>query len=127
MRDRVYYIKNLEGTVYYKDTPVFEFRIKDCKLEYFKDLSNKKYYPWEFVVQPISYACFVEWLNNRVVKDYAMDIQGYLKQMGLDHYDFEELIKRTNGSNETMHWIRFKDFGAQSWDELLTLDFPVYK
>ena len=127
MKEQYHYIKNIEGTLCSKDTELCEFCIKDYELVYFKDLSNKKLYPWELAVLGISYGSFNDFFNRRVVKDGAMFIKEYLEEMGLDHYDFEELVKRNNGANHSFLWVKFKDIGAQSWEELQHTRFPIYK
>ncbi|MBO5389457.1 MAG: hypothetical protein J6A59_15245 [Lachnospiraceae bacterium] len=127
MRDQYYFIKNIEGTLCYFNIEVCEFSIKNKELIYFKDLSGGNYYPWEIACFGPSYRNFNDWFNRRVVKDGAQDIRKYLNDMGLEYYDFEELIKRNNGSNHGPFWIKFKNVGAKSWDELQHTHMPIYK
>lgn len=127
MSDHMHYIKNIEGTLYSFDVPLCEFSIKDRELVYFKDLSNKKFYPFELALGGATYGSFNNFFNRRVVKDYAMFIREYLNDMGLDSYDIDELVKRNNGSCHDTYWIKFKDFGVKSWDELQHTRMPIYK
>lgn len=127
MRDQHYYIKNIEGVLCYMDTELCEFCIKDRELVHFKDLNCGRQYPWELANFGPSYRNFNDFFNRRVVKDGAQDIRKYLSDMGLEHYDFEELIKRTNGANHGPFWIKFKNIGAKSWDELQHTKFPIYR
>lgn len=127
MQDKIHYIKNIEGILCCMDTEVCEFCIKDRELVHFKDLSNRQLYFWELYNFGPSYRSFNDFFNRRVVKEHAMDIREYLNDMGLEHYDFEELIKRNNGSNHGPFWIKFKDIGAQSWNELQHTRMPIYK
>lgn len=126
MQEKYYYIKNIEGTLCYKDESICEFKIENYALTHFKDLSNRTHYPWELYILGISYGSFNEFFNHRVVKEYAMFIREYLKEMGLDHYDFDELIKRNNGASHTLWWIKFENIGARNWDELEHTRFPIY-
>ena len=123
---REYYLRNLEGTLYYKDIALFEFRIVNRELIYWKDLSNKELWPPEPKVYGMSYGSLNEFFNRRVVQDNAMLLSQYLKQMGLQYYDFEELVKKNNGSTHDFYWVKFKDFGARNFSEICTQNYPVY-
>ena len=127
MKEQYYYIKNLEGTLCSKDLELCKFSIKNRELVYFEDLSNGEFYPWELSQLGVSYGSFNDFFNRRVVKDGAMLIREYLNSLELNNYDFDEIIKRTNGSNHDTFWVKFKDIGAQSWNELNHTHFPIYK
>ena len=126
--EREFFIRNLEGTLYYTDTPVFEFIIKDCKIIHFKDLSGRKFYPPEIYTWGVETINFTEFFRRRVVPYYAMDSFEYVKGMGLERYDFEELIKRNNGWNHVdLYWLKMNGIGANSWEEIQTQDYPIYR
>lgn len=126
--EREYFIKNLEGVMYYQDTPLFEFKIENRELVHYKDISRLKYYPCEPRMNGVSYTSINNFFRRRVVPDYAQDIRDYLTAIGLDTYDFEELIKRNNGYNHLdFFWVKFKNIGAQSWHDICTQTYPIYK
>lgn len=125
--DNKYFICDIAGTLYYKDTQLIEFEIHNMKLIYAKDLSGGKLYPFEFAYMGLSYLSFNTFFNQRVVRENAMYMRDYLDCMGLDHYDFEELIKKMNGWNAVGNfWVRFKDMGAQCWNDIITQKYPIY-
>lgn len=124
--EREYFIWNLEGTLYYKDMPLFEFKIKNRELVYWKDLSNKEMWPLEPKVYDMSYRTLNDFFRRRVVQDNAMLLKEYLEDMGLDYYDFEELIKKNNGSTHDFYWVKFKDMGAKNFDEICNQHYPIY-
>lgn len=122
-----YYMCDIEGTLYYKDTPVIEFCIKNYTLQYAKDLSGGKYYPHQLFTLGVNYLGFNTFFNDRVVRDNAMWIRDYLDKMGLKYYDMEELVKKTNGWDVLgLHWIKFKDIGAKCYDDLFKQRYPIY-
>ena len=56
-----------------------------------------------------------------------MDSYEYVKGMGLERYDFKELIKRNNGWNHIdLYWLKMNGIGASSWEEVQTQDYPIY-
>lgn len=94
-----YFIRDLEGTLYYSDTPVIEFVIKDRELIYNKELSHGIYYPAEFDFMGINYASINTFFAERVVRYGAQEIEDYLDFLELDQYDFEKIVKKMNGWN----------------------------
>ena len=63
-----------------------------------------------------------------MVQDGAQDIRKYLNDMGLDFYDLDELVKRTNGHNFLNPlWFKFVGYGAKNYTELKEQDYPVLK
>jgi hypothetical protein len=122
-----YNICDIEGILYNRDTPLIDFKIKDFKLIYAKDLSGGKLYPYEFAFMGLKYIAFNTFFNERVVRENAMWMRDYLDCMGLQHYDFEQLIKKMNGWNGVGNfWIKFKDMGAQCWNDIMTQKYPIY-
>ena len=56
-----------------------------------------------------------------------MDSYEYVKGMGLERYDFKELIKRNNGWNHVdLYWLKMNGIGASSWEEVQTQNYPIY-
>lgn len=106
---------------------MFEFEIKNRELVSYRDLSNQKWWPLEPKVYGMSYRSLNEFFQRRVVQDYAMWLHDYLEGMGLPGYDFEELVKRNNGSNHLdEYWIKFDSIGAQCYDDIWTQKYPIY-
>lgn len=69
-----------------------------------------------------------DFFRRRVVQDYAMFIHEYLSGMGLDCYDFEELVKRNNGSNHLdSYWVKFDGIGASCYNDIWEQSYPIYK
>ncbi len=122
-----HFIKNLKGTMYHQNLALFEFEIKDRQLISCHDLSNQKWWPMEPKEFGMSYRSLNDFFRRRVVQDYAMWLSDYLEGMGLSCYNFEELVKRNNGSNHLdEYWIRFDGIGAQCYDEIWTQKYPIY-
>lgn len=120
-------IMNIQGILHYKDIPLIDFKISNMKLVYARDLSGGDYYPCEMFLLGLTYDAFNTFFNERVVREHAQWIRDYLDQMGLKHYDFEEMIKKMNGWDATgFHWVRFPDTGATCWEDILTQKYPVY-
>lgn len=123
-----YFINNLKGTMYCQDLALFEFEIKDRELVSYQDLSRQKWWPMEAKVYGMSYRSLNDFFRRRVVQDYAMWLQDYLKGMGLSGYDFEELVKRNNGSNHLdEYWVKFDRIGAKCYNDIWTQKYPIYK
>lgn len=121
-----YFIRNLDGTLYYLDTPVIEFIIKDRELKYSKELSHGKYYPAEFDFMGITYASINHFFAERVVRYGAQEIEDYLDFLELDQYDFEKIVKKMNGWNALdNYWLKFKNTGAKSWGEIQKQHYPI--
>ena len=124
-------VQNLKGTFMYKDIPFADFCIEEACLTYFKETdrdSNWRMYPAEWVVSirtdigitgSIEYITLNEYFKNHVVEDGAYNLHNYLKSLGLDHYDLDEIIKRNNGTDwVTDFWVKFEGVGCQSYAEL---------
>lgn len=125
---REHFIRNLKGTMYYQDTPIVEFEIKNRELVQFEDLSNGKYWFAELGLWGETYVAFNEFFKRRVVQDYAMYLREYLDACGLESYDFEEIVKRNNGSNHLdMFWVKFENIGAKCFNDIWQQEYPIYK
>ncbi len=112
-------INNLKGILYYLDTPLLDFEIKDRELIRAKDLSEKKLYPWELAELGISYGSFNCFFQRRTMKEGCMFYLEHLRAMGMEKMDFDLYIKKNNGNNHLdNYWVRFEDFGAKRFCEL---------
>lgn len=124
--DNKFNILNIQGILMYEDTPLIDFKISHCRLIYVKDLSNRRYYPWEFTEIGLTYEAFNTFFNDRVVMEHAQDIRYYLEDMGLKFYDFQALIKKMNGWDGVgNHWIKFDNMGAKCWSDILKQKYPI--
>lgn len=125
-------IKNLTGTLMYEDTSLVYFNIVNERLVYVREydrINNYKYYPVEFRFDDaVHYGDINAYFKHNVVEDGAQDIYEYLKTLGLRYYDLDEIVKRNNGYNHLgFRWVRFKDFGADTWHDIKTQYYPIYK
>lgn len=125
-------IKNIEGTLMYKDTPLVEFCIVNYNTTYVKELNRKEnfcIYPVEFMFDDaVTYGDLNDFFKHHVVQDGAQDIMEYLHALGLKHYDLDEIVKRKNGYNHVgYYWVKFKNRGATCWEEIRKQKYPIYK
>lgn len=120
------FIKNMEGTLYWQDEPLIAFKIKNRRLESYQ-LLQKEHLPVEMDVWGISYYNFNEFFKRRVVEDGAMLLSDYLDALKLDHYDFEQIVKRNNGSNHLdFYWVKFPNgVGVQKFDDIWNMAEPT--
>lgn len=124
---REHFINNLKGRMYYKETPIFDFEIKNRELVSYTDLSNQRFWPCEPKMNGMSYAALNNFFRRRVVQDYAMWVDEYVHAMGLSEYNFEELVKRNNGNNMIdFFWIKFEGIGAKCWADVWKQEYPIY-
>lgn len=125
--DHKFQIMDMQGVLHYKDIPLVDFKIFHTKLIYARDLSKGSYYPCEMFLLGLTYEAFCAFFNERVVREHAQWVWDYLHQMGLGHYDFEELIKKMNGWDATgFHWVKFPDMGAKCWEDIVRQKYPIY-
>lgn len=125
-------IKNLEGILMYKDVPLVEFCIQNYRPIFIREFDrehNINMYPAEFLFDDaVTYGDINDYFKLHVVEDGAQDIHEYLKDLGLKTYDLDEIVKRNNGYNHLgFCWVKFKDFGATSWQGIKTQLYPIYK
>lgn len=120
------FIRNLEGTLYYQDKPLIMFKIQNMRLvEY--TLLESQHLPVELAVWGISYYNFNEFFKRRVVQDGAMFLRDYLDELHLEHYDFEQIVKRNNGSNHLdFYWVKFPNgVGIQKFEDIWKMQEPT--
>ncbi len=112
-------INNLKGILYYLDTPLIDFEIKDRELIKADDLSGKRLYPWELAECGVSYGSFNSFFQRRTMREGCMFYQEHLRAIGMEKMDFDLYIKKNNGNNHLdNYWVRFEDFGARRFSEL---------
>lgn len=112
-------INNLKGILYYLDTPLLDFEIKDRRLVEYKDLNNMKHYPPELAIWGISYGNINEFFKNRTMREGCMFYREHLKAMGMTKFDFDEYIRKNNGNNNIdNYWVRFEDSGARCFRDI---------
>ena len=127
-----HHVKNMTGTLMYKDIPLFDFCIEHENLLFvheYERFTNYKYYPAEFRFDDaVNYGDINDYFKHHVVEDGAQEIYEYLQSLGLHYYDLDEIIKRNNGYNHmNFIWVRFKNFGALTWNDIKTQRYPIYK
>ena len=113
------YIRNLKGILYYLDTPLLDFEIKDRKLIKAVDLNDGKLFPYELALYGVSYGNLNEFFERRTMKEGCMYYREHLRNIGMKRFDFDEYIKKNNGNNNLdNYWVRFPDFGAKSFSDI---------
>lgn len=115
----VRWIKNLAGILYYLDTPLLDFEIKDRKLIKAIDLNNTKRFPPELALYGITYGNINEFFERRTMKEGCMFYREHLKNIGMPKFDFDEYIRKNNGNNNLdNYWVKFPDFGAKCFKDI---------
>ncbi|MCQ2521223.1 MAG: hypothetical protein MJ105_02495 [Lachnospiraceae bacterium] len=115
----VRWIQNLKGILYYLDTPLLDFEIRERQLVKAKSLSGGKLFPPELAVYGINYGNLNEFFERRTMKEGCMFYREHLKAIGMEKFNFDEYIKLKNGNNHLdNYWVKFEDFGAKSFAEV---------
>lgn len=110
------FINNLQGTLYYLETPLLDFTIKNRQLTHYRDLNDMKLFPPELALYGISYGNINEFFLRRTMEEGCMLYKEHLRSIGMDSFNFDEYIKKNNGNNNLdNYWVRFEDFGAKSF------------
>lgn len=97
MRDNMW-LCDYTGTLCKGDTPVLYFDIQKRTLLDYK-IYAEDLLPWTLKRFGISYYTINDYFKYRVVMPGAMWIEDYLHSLGLDYYDFEAIVKQTEGNN----------------------------
>ena len=117
-----HHVKNLRGTIMHKNIPLVEFDIQNYREIYIRELNRKAnydLYPMEFWWDDaVTYGDIGDYVKHHVVEDGAQDVMGYLHDIGLTHYDLDEIVRRQNCYGASLNWIRF-DTGIQTYEELI--------
>ena len=113
-------INNLRGILYYLDTPLLDFEIKDRTLVKAVDLNNGKLFPPELAVWGVSYGNINAFFERRTMKEGCMFYYEHLRAIGMERFDFDAYIKKNNGNNTLdNYWVRFPDFGAKRFKDIV--------
>lgn len=113
-------INNLKGILYYWNTPLLDFEIKDRQLIKAVDLNEGKYFPPELAVYGVTYGNINEFFERRTMKEGCMFYREHLKAIGMEKFDFDEYIRKNNGNNNLdLFWVKFEEFGAKRFEDFL--------
>ena len=113
-------INNLKGILYYLDTPLLDFEIKDRELIRADNLSDGRLVPPELALYGVTYGNINEFFNRRTMKEGCMFYHEHLKALGFDRMEFDRYIMRKNGNNNLdNYWLKFDGFGATCWGDFL--------
>jgi len=116
----VRWIRNLKGILYYLDTPLLDFEVKNRCLVKAEDLSGGELFPPELALYGISYGSLNDFFERRTMKEGCMCYRQHLKNIGMDRFDFDEYIRKNNGNNNLdNYWVRFEDSGARNFSGIL--------
>ena len=119
-------LTNIKGILYYLDTPLLDFEVKNRELIKAEDLSNKRFYPEELAVWGVNYGNLNAFFNRRTMKEGCMYYREHLRACGMESMDFDRYIMMKNGNNQLdNYWVRFEGFGAKSFAEICDQDYPV--
>ncbi len=112
-------INNLQGILYYLDTPLLDFEVKDRNLIKAVDLNGGNLYPMELAVWGISYGNLNAFFERRTMKEGCMFYREHLKAIGMERFDFDTYIRKNNGNNNLdNYWVKFPDFGAKCFRDI---------
>lgn len=119
-------ISNITGILYYMDTPLLDFSIRERQLVRAVNLSGSRFFPPELAVYGITYGNLNEFFERRTMKTNCMFYREHLRAIGMEYFDFDTYIKKNNGNNHLdNYWIKFPDFGAECFADVCTQDYPV--
>ena len=112
-------INNLKGILYYLDTPLLDFEIRDRRLIKAIDLNDGKLFPPELALYGITYGNINEFFERRTMKEGCMYYREHLRNIGMDRFDFDAYIRHNNGNNNLdNYWVKFEDFGAKCFADI---------
>lgn len=112
-------INNLKGILYYLDTPLLDFEVKNRVLIKAVDLNNEKLFPMELAMWGISYGNLNAFFERRTMKEGCMFYREHLKAIGMERFDFDTYIRKNNGNNNLdNYWVKFPDFGARCFKDI---------
>lgn len=116
----VRWINNLEGILYYLDTPILDFKIENRKLVQADNLSDGKFFPPELAIYGITYGNINSFFERRTMKEGCMYYREHLRNIGMDKFDFDAYIRKNNGNNNLdNYWVKFDGFGAKCFSDFL--------
>ena len=98
----VRWIQNLKGILYYLDTQLLDFEIRDRRLVKAENLSGGDFFPWEIAVYGISYGNLNAFFERRTMKEGSMLYTRHMKNIGMERLILIRILKRTTA---TTCWI----------------------
>jgi len=99
------FLRNYSGTLMYLNKPLCYFKIQNGELvEARRIRKESNLFPYEIWMHGITYGALNEFFRDRVVLDGAQFCREYLSALGLDHYDFEAIVKINHGRNNLDNW-----------------------
>jgi len=112
-------IRNLKGILYFLDTPLLDFEIRDRELIKAVDLNEGRLFPPELAVWGISYMNINRFFKRRTMREGCMFYREHLRAIGMERFDFDEYIRKNNGNNNIdNYWVKFPDFGARCFRDI---------
>ncbi len=112
-------INNLKGILYYLDTPLLDFEVRDRRLVKAVDLNEGRLFPPELALYGITYGNLNEFFERRTMKEGCMFYREHLRNIGMERFDFDAYIRHNNGNNNLdNYWVRFEDFGAKCFADI---------
>ncbi len=112
-------INNLKGILYYLDTPLLDFEVRDRRLIKAVDLNAGRMFPPELALYGITYGNLNEFFERRTMKEGCMFYREHLRNIGMERFDFDAYIRHNNGNNNLdNYWVRFEDFGAKCFADI---------
>ena len=116
----VRFIRNLAGILYYLDTPLLDFEIRERDLVKAVDLNGGKLFPPELAVYGVNYGNINAFFQRRTMRENCMFYREHLQNIGMSRFDFDEYIRKNNGNNNLdNYWVKFPDFGATCFADFL--------
>lgn len=101
-------IKDLTFYVMSKDKKIAKCVIKDGKLVSI-DKYTKKIYEQPFYGENISLEYVISFLQDRTISINKHNIDEILENLGLDHYDMLDILRKTHGVfYDDFTWIKFE-------------------
>ena len=94
-------INNLKGILYYLDTPLLDFEIKNRELVKAVDLNEGKLFPPELALWGVSYSNINAFFQRRTMREGCMFYHEHLRAIGMDRFDFDEYIKNCGGKKDS--------------------------
>lgn len=97
---------NLKGVLYFWNTPLLDFEIKNHELIKAIDLNDGKLFPWELAQFGVTYGNINAFFERRTMKEGCMFYREHLKAIGMDKFDFDKYIMLNNGNNNLdNYWV----------------------
>lgn len=103
-----YRLMNYEGTLFWKDLPIVDFKIENGYSVYFKLYpENEKYYPFEFRYVKPNCETLQRIIADRMIPPTRQGLDRLLKRIGLAEYSYDGLIRINHGlCTDDYYWFR---------------------